>query len=82
MIFIFILLFGVLFLFVNIRQVAPGNKGSIAAGLAVIALPICFIFRNHLWACVGQAFLAVWLCEALLLYILVKEMHEYLHNHI
>ena len=69
MIFIFILLFGVLFLFVNIRQVAPGNRGSIAAGLAVIALPVCFIFRGHLWACVGQAFLSVWLCEALLLYI-------------
>lgn len=69
MIFLFILLFGVLFLFVNIRQVAPGNRGSIAAGLAVIALPVCFIFRGHLWACVGQAFLAVWLCEALLLYI-------------
>lgn len=69
MIFIFILLFGVLFLFVNIRQVAPGNRGSIAAGLAVIALPVCFIFRGHLWASVGQAFLAVWLCEALLLYI-------------
>ena len=69
MIFIFILLFGVLFLFVNIRQVAPGNRGSIAAGLAVIALPVCFISRGHLWASVGQAFLAVWLCEALLLYI-------------
>ena len=70
MIFLFILLFGVLFLFVNIRQVAPGNRGSIAAGLVVVALPICFIFRGHLWACVGQAFLSVWLCEALLLYIL------------
>ena len=69
MIFIFILIFGVLFLFVNLRQVAPGNKGSILAGVLVVLLPICFIFREMFWACVGQAFLSVWLCEALLLYI-------------
>ena len=69
MIFIFILIFGVLFLFVNLRQVAPGNKGSILAGALVVLLPICFIFRSMFWACVGQAFLSVWLCEALLLYI-------------
>lgn len=69
MIFIFILIFGVLFLFVNLRQVAPGNKGSILAGALVVLLPVCFIFRDMFWACVGQAFLSVWLCEALLLYI-------------
>jgi predicted MPP superfamily phosphohydrolase len=68
-IFIFILIFGVIFLFVNLRQVAPGNKGSILAGALVVLLPICFIFRDMFWACVGQAFLSVWLCEALLLYI-------------
>ena len=69
MIFIFILNFGVIFLFVNLRQVAPGNKGSILAGALVVLLPVCFIFRDMFWACVGQAFLSVWLCEALLLYI-------------
>lgn len=69
MIFIFILIFGVIFLFVNLRQVAPGNKGSILAGTLVVLLPVCFIFRDMFWACVGQAFLSVWLCEALLLYI-------------
>lgn len=69
MIFIFILIFGVIFLFVNLRQVAPGNKGSILAGALVVLLPVCFIFRDMFWACVGQAFLSVWLCEALLLYI-------------
>ena len=69
MIFIFILVFGVLFLFMNLRQMAPGNKGSIAAGLMVVLLPVCFMFREQYWACVGQAFLSVWLCEALLLYI-------------
>ena len=69
MIFIFILIFGVLFLFMNLRQVAPGNKGSILAGALVVLLPICFIFRSQFWACVGQAFLSVWLCESLLLYV-------------
>lgn len=69
MIFIFILIFGVIFLFVNLRQVAPGNKGSILAGALVVLLPVCFIFRDMFWACVGQAFLSVWLCEAMLLYI-------------
>ena len=69
MIFIFILIFGVLFLFVNLRQVAPGNKGSILAGALVVLLPVCFIFRDMFWASLGQAFLSVWLCESLLLYI-------------
>ena len=69
MIFIFILIFGVLFLFWNIRAIAPGNKGSLTAGAIVILLPICFVFREHFWACIGQAFLSVWLCEALLIYL-------------
>ena len=69
MIFIFILIFGVLFLFWNIRAIAPGNKGSLTAGAIVILLPICFFFREHFWACIGQAFLSVWLCEALLIYL-------------
>lgn len=69
MIFICILIFGVVFLFLNIRQIAPGNKGSIIAGVIVSVLPVCFFFREQLWACVGQAFLSVWLCEALLIYI-------------
>lgn len=69
MIFIFILIFGVIFLFVNLRQVAPGNKGSILAGALVVLLPVCFIFRDMFWASLGQAFLSVWLCESLLLYI-------------
>lgn len=70
MIFICILIFGVLFLFFNIRQIAPGNKGSIAAGAIVVVLPVCFFFRGHYWACLGQDFLSVWLCEALLIYLL------------
>lgn len=70
MIFLFILVFGVLFLFLNVRQVAPGNKGSIIAGLTVVLLPVSFVFRGHLWASVIQAFMAVWLCQALLLYML------------
>lgn len=69
MIFIFILIFGVLFLFWNIRAIAPGNKGSLTAGTIVILLPICFFFRERFWACIGQAFLSVWLCEALLIYL-------------
>lgn len=70
MIFLFILIFGVLFLFFNIRQIAPGNKGSIVAGAIVVVLPVCFFFRGHYWACLGQDFLSVWLCEALLIYLL------------
>lgn len=70
MIFICILIFGVLFLFFNIRQIAPGNKGSVVAGIVVALLPVCFLCRGQLWACVGQAFLSVWLCQALLLYLL------------
>lgn len=70
MIFLFILIFGVLFLFFNIRQICPGNKGSIVAGAIVVVLPVCFFFRGHFLACLGQDFLSVWLCEALLIYLL------------
>lgn len=70
MIFLFILIFGVLFLFFNIRQISPGNKGSIVAGAIVVVLPVCFFFRGYFLACLGQDFLSVWLCEALLIYLL------------
>ena len=70
MIFICILIFGVLFLFFNIRQIAPGNRGSLTAGAIVVVLPVCFFFRGHYWACLGQDFLSVWLCEAMLIYLL------------
>lgn len=70
MIFLFILIFGVLFLFFNIRQISPGNKGSIVAGAIVVVLPVCFFFRGHFLACLGQDFLSVWLCETLLIYLL------------
>ena len=46
MIFLFILIFGVLFLFMNVRNVAPGIKGSIIAGATVIILPVCFLLRT------------------------------------
>ena len=70
MIFLFILIFGVLFLFMNVRNVSPGIKGSIIAGISVVILPVCFLFRTSYFASLGMSFFAVWLCEALLLYIL------------
>ena len=70
MIFFFILIFGVLFLFMNVRNVAPGVKGSIIAGISVILLPVCFLFKTSYLASLGMSFFAVWLCEALMLYIL------------
>lgn len=70
MIFLFILIFGVFFLFMNVRNVAPGIKGSIIAGVAVILLFVCMLFRTNYFASLGMSFLAVWLCEALMLYIL------------
>ena len=71
MIFLFILIFGVLFLFVNVRNVSPGIKGSIIAGISVVILPVCFIkLRTSYIASLGMSFFSVWLCEALFLYIL------------
>ena len=78
MIFIFVLVFGVLFLFTSIRKIASAPYGSIIAGAIVIFVPVCFMFRETKLASVGQAFLAVWLCEALLLYLswsLVRAIH-------
>ena len=70
MIFLFILIFGVLFLFMNVRNVAPGIKGSIIAGISVIILPVCFLLRTNYFASLGMSFFSIWLCEALMLYIL------------
>jgi hypothetical protein len=70
MIFLFILIFGVVFLFVNVRNVAPGTKGSLIAGATVVLLPLCFLFRTSYISSLGMAFLSVWLSEALLVYIL------------
>ena len=70
MIFFFILIFGVFFLFFNVRMVAPGIKGSVIAGISVILLPICFLFRTSYFASLGMSFFAVWLAEALFFYIL------------
>ena len=70
MIFFFILIFGVFFLFFNVRMVAPGIKGSVIAGISVILLPLCFLFRTTYFASLGMSFFAVWLSEALFLYIL------------
>ena len=70
MIFLFILIFGVLFLFVNVRNVAPGIKGSIIAGLTIIVLSVCLKLRTSYIASLGMSFFSVWLCEALFLYIL------------
>lgn len=70
MIFLFILIFGVLFLFMNVRLVKPGVKGSLIAGATVILLLLCFRFRTNYVPSLGMSFLSVWLCEALLLYII------------
>lgn len=69
MIFLFILFFGTAFLFMNIRSVAHGTKGSLIAGVFLIGTFLCFLFREQTWAFTGQSFFAVWLCESLLLYI-------------
>ncbi len=70
MIFFFILIFSVFFLFFNVRMVAPGIKGSVIAGISVILLPICFLFRTSYFASLGMSFFAVWIAEALFFYIL------------
>lgn len=70
MIFLFVLIFGVLFLFVNVRNVSPGIKGSIIAGISVVILPVCVLLRTSYIASLGMSFFSVWLCEALFLYIL------------
>lgn len=68
--FVLLLIFAVGLLFWSIRQVAPGTKGSLIAGGFIIATLLCFLFRESTWAFAGQAFFAVWLCQALLLYLL------------
>ncbi|MCF0215596.1 MAG: metallophosphoesterase [Fibrobacteraceae bacterium] len=84
MIFIFILIFGLSFLYLSIRNVShckvrvfPFLKGSWGqctvgslVGLAfLLGTFACFLFRKSFVATAGQAFFAVWLCEALLIFV-------------
>lgn len=70
MIFFGIILVVFALLFWNIRQIIPGKCGSLIAGVLLAMTFLCFLFRENFFACVGQTFLFVWLCQALLLYLL------------
>lgn len=70
MIFFGIILVVFALLFWNIRQIISGKCGSLIAGVLLAMTFLCFLFRENFFACVGQTFLFVWLCQALLLYLL------------
>ena len=62
----------VLVLYLNIRKVAPGNKGALFAGVPILLTFLSFILArlNSAFFASLQCFMVIWICQALWMYIL------------
>ena len=69
LIFLFILVAGLVLIYVNVSSVAAGKKGKLIALGVLLAIFLGMFFRETLLGCVVVAFTSVWLCQALLVYI-------------
>ena len=68
-IFLFILLFGLVLVYVNLSVVIKGIWGKLAALAVLLLILAAMMFRETLVGAVAVSFFAVWLCESLILYI-------------
>lgn len=68
-IFLFILVAGLVLIYVNVSPVAPGKKGKLIALGIIVSIFLGMFFRDTLFGCAVVAFTSVWLCQALLFYI-------------
>lgn len=68
-IFLFILLAGLALIYINVSAVAPGKKGKLVALGVLVAIFAGMSFRDTLAGSAVVAFISVWLCQALLVYI-------------
>jgi len=68
-IFLFLLLAGLALIYFNVSAVAPGRKGKLAALVVLVAIFAGMTLRGTFVGSLTVSFFAVWLCQALLLYI-------------
>ena len=68
-IFLFLLLAGLALIYFNVSAVAPGRKGKLAALVVLVAIFVGMTLRGTFVGSLTVSFFAVWLCQALLLYI-------------
>lgn len=68
-IFLFLLLAGLALIYFNVSVVAPGRKGKLAALVVLVAIFAGMTLRGTFVGSLTVSFFAVWLCQALLLYI-------------
>lgn len=69
-IFLFLLLSGLVLIYVNVSAVVPGRKGKLVALGVLVAIFAGMSLRGTFAGSLAVSFFAVWLCQALLLYIL------------
>ena len=68
-IFLFILVAGLALIYLNVSPVVPGKKGKLVALALLLAIFAGMAARGTFIGCCAVAFISVWLCQALLLYI-------------
>ena len=68
-IFLFILVAGLVLIYINVSSVAAGKKGKLIALGVLLAIFAGMFFRDTLVGAAVVAFTSVWLCQALLVYI-------------
>ena len=68
-IFLFLLLSGLVLIYLNVSAVAPGRKGKLAALGVLVAIFAGMSLRGTFVGSLAVSFFAVWLCQALLFYI-------------
>ena len=68
-VFLFVLLAALALVYVNLSTLAKGKAGQIIALSVLVLLFVSMAFRDTWAGCVAVAFFAVWLANALLLYI-------------
>ena len=68
-IFLFILVAGLVLIYLNVSPVAPGKKGKLIALAVLLAIFVGMTARGTFIGSCVVAFTSVWLCQALLLYI-------------
>ena len=54
----------------TVKKITATGKIRLDNGVLLAMTFLCYLFRENFFACVGQTFLFVWLCQALLLYLL------------
>lgn len=69
-VFLFILLGGLTLIYLNASNAFEGKKGKLIALIILLSVFLSMIFRDTFAGSIALSFFAVWLCEALSIYLL------------